>query len=115
MHTFQNTLAAESVFVHLKSKTLIVTDMAFNIRSSDFKSSFERLILGKWNGILDTFGPSKLAKNLAARNRKEVATALRKIATFDFERVVVNHGEIVENDGKRRFLEGFNKTYGNLI
>lgn len=112
--SFEGTLAAESVFVHRASRTLIVTDMAFNVSASDFTRPIEKLLFGKWNGILDVFGPSKLTKNVAARDRGAVAAALRKLGALDFDRVVMSHGRIVESNGKRLFFEGYRRIYGEL-
>jgi hypothetical protein len=112
--SFLNTLAGESVFIHKASRTLIVTDMTFNLTSTDFKSEIEKLVFGKWNGILDQFGPSQLTKHIAARNRKSVGTALKKIAAQDFDRVIMSHGKIVETEGKQKFLAGYQRVYGVL-
>jgi hypothetical protein len=112
--SFNKSMVGESVFVHLASGTLIVTDLAFNMTSSDFKTPVERLI-GKWNGILDQFGPSKLTKHVFARNRENVKEALRKISAFEFDRVIMNHGKTVEKDGKQRLLDGYKRVYGFSI
>lgn len=109
--SFLNSLASESIFIHHRSKTLLVTDMAFNMASGDFKNPIERPLIGKLNGILDQFGPSILTKFVAARSKKDVAIALAKIGSHDFERVIVSHGKIVEKNGKKRFLEAYSKRY----
>ncbi|MEO5971020.1 MAG: DUF4336 domain-containing protein [Bdellovibrionia bacterium] len=112
--SFLDTLAGESVFIHKASGTLIVTDMTFNLTSADFKSGIERFIFGKLNGILDQFGPSQLTKLVAARNRDSVGAALKKITAQDFDRVIMSHGQIVETEGKKKFLAGYQRVYGVL-
>jgi hypothetical protein len=110
--SFDKTLVGESVFVHIASKTLIVTDLAFNMKASDFKNPWERRIFGEWNGILEVFGPSKLTRWVAARNRDHVGSVLKKLKKHEFERVIMNHGHILEKDGKKRFLESYRRIYG---
>lgn len=104
----------ESVFVHRVSKTLIVTDLAFNLRPEDFKNPFERYVMGRWNRLFDGLGPSRLTK-LIVRNRKTVSAFLEKVAAQDFDRVIMNHGRIVDTDGKRQFLAGYERVYGKFL
>lgn len=109
--SFEKTMAHESVFVHPASRTLILTDMAFNLSAVDFKRPVEKLIFGKWNGILDAFGPSRLTRLLVARDRSAVRRALKQIAEHDFDRVIMSHGRLVESGGREKFLEGYRRVY----
>lgn len=89
-------LTTEAVFCHRPSRTLILTDTAFNIprRSRGWTRILARLL-----GVLGKLGPSRTFK-LSLRDR---ATARRSLVTFlgwDFERVIVSQGEIYEGDGK---------------
>ena len=87
---------AETVFLHRKTRTLILTDLAFNLRAP--RPPFERVvlrILGAW----DCFGPSRIARSFI-RDKKQVRRDLDRILAWDFERVVLTHGEIVEKGGR---------------
>lgn len=110
--SFLNTLASESLFLHLESKTLIVTDMIFNMHEDDFKNPMERLFLGKWNGLFEGLVPSRITKFLAARSKSEVMRTLKELSQFDFENVIMSHGKIVTSGAKKIFFSGYAKRYG---
>ena len=85
----------ETVFLHRKSRTLILTDLAFNLRAP--RPLFERgmlRVLGAW----DHFGPSRVAKSFM-RDKKRLRADLDRILAWDFDRVVLTHGEIIEKGG----------------
>ncbi len=109
---FAKNFAAESAFIHLESRTLILTDMAMNLSSADFKNSIEKTVFGKWNGILDFFGPSRITKYVVARDRESLKQAFAAINAFDFDRVIVSHGSIVETNGKQRLIDGYAERFG---
>lgn len=110
--SFTKTFLSESAFIHRESKTLILTDMAFNVKAEDFKNPIEKLILGQWNGILDQFGPSRLCRYVAASNKHAVREGLRQIKAEDFHSVIVSHGAIVTENAKSRFIDSYNRRYG---
>ena len=98
-------IAAESVFIHTLSSTLVICDMAFNMDPSKF-TGFEKSLM-KWNRIGSGFGPSRLAEHFFIRDKALASRSFQKIAGHPFERIIVNHGEIIENDAKAQFLNGF--------
>jgi len=93
----------EIVFFHQKSKTLIVTDLVFNVE--DVRSTVIRL-LNKLNGIHKRFGPSRLFR-LLIRDRKSFKNSFTKIMEWDFERIILTHGDVVESRGKERMKRAF--------
>ena len=94
----------EVVFFHGQSRTLLLTDLAFNVRSAE--GAIARLGL-KLFGVYGRFGSSRLEKRVLFRDRKAVRASLDHILAWDFDRIVVTHGEIVESGGRGLFLEAF--------
>lgn len=94
----------EVVFFHQKTKTLIVTDLAVHIRHS--KSFFTKLCLTLM-GAYGNFGWSAIEKFMFIRDKRAFRCSIERVLEFDFERVIMAHGDIVENDGKRLFSAAF--------
>lgn len=86
----------EVVFLHQASGTLILTDLAFHIRHSD--SWFTRLFM-RLNGAYGHFGPSRIFRTLV-RDRTALRSSLMHLQGWDFDRVIVTHGEILDQGGK---------------
>ena len=86
----------EAVFFHRTSRTLILTDLAFHIRQSD--SWFTRLFM-HLNGAYGHFGPSRIFRTLV-KDRAALRSSLDRMQQWDFDRVIVAHGDVLERDGK---------------
>jgi hypothetical protein len=93
----------EVVFLHRASRTLVVTDLCFNVRHSD--SVATRLFM-RANGAWGRFGPSRLLRSLV-RDRPALRASLERILAWDFDRVVVTHGEVLERGGPDALRAGF--------
>ncbi|MGB3514160.1 MAG: DUF4336 domain-containing protein [Microcoleaceae cyanobacterium] len=93
----------EYVFFHGKSKTLIVTDIAFY-----FDENFPLImnLLTKIMGGYKKLRPSFL-EQLGTKEKEKVKQSVLKILEWDFIRVIVAHGSIVEDDAKQKFKEGY--------
>ena len=94
----------EVVFFHPQSKTLVLTDLAFYITSerSLFTCLFFRL-----NGVYDKFGPSRIFKHFILKNKSEFKKSLNCILAWDFDRIIISHGKLIEKDGKDIFADAF--------
>lgn len=93
----------ENAFLHHASRSLHLTDAAFNIRDPKglMAGFFFRLF-----GTYRRFAVSKLFLRYV-KDRRAFEDALRRLMALDFDHVVPSHGEPVENDGKARLLEAF--------
>ncbi|MDJ0531096.1 MAG: DUF4336 domain-containing protein [Xenococcaceae cyanobacterium MO_207.B15] len=93
----------EVVFYHRESKTLILTDTAFN-----FDRSFPWItqLAAKLMGSYDNLRPSLLEK-LVIEDKQKVKTSVEKILNWDFQRVIMAHGSIVENNAKKQLKKGY--------
>ena len=93
----------EVVFFHPGSRTLLLTDLAFNMRQVD--GSIARFAL-KLMGGYGRFGPSRLARSFF-KDRPALRVSLDRILAWDFDRIVVAHGEVVESGGRGLFEEAY--------
>ena len=98
-------VAAESAILHRSSGTLILCDMAFNMNPDRF-APFERIIMG-WNRVGKGFGPSRLATSFFIKDRKLAGQSFKEISELNFDRVIVNHGDIIVSGGKSEYCKGF--------
>ena len=92
----------EVVFFHRPSRTAIFTDLVFNV-PANFKDAwlFYTIVGGR-----GSFGPHRLIR-LAIRDRKAARESVAKILEWDFDRVIVTHGDVLESGGKPKFAEAF--------
>ena len=98
-------------FFHLESHTLVLTDTAFN-----FDESFPPLtqLAARVIGGYKNLSPS-LLERFATKETDKVKQAVQKVLAWDFERVIMAHGSIIENDGKQRFREGYERFLGTSL
>ena len=99
----------EAAFVHKPSRTLILCDLAFHLE--DVFSGLERSIM-KWNLVGVRFGPSKLTRILFATNKIMLKESYESLFAFDFDRVIVNHGEVLETGGKELLRASVREVFG---
>jgi hypothetical protein len=93
----------EVVFFHRASRTLLLCDLAFNFGEGTATPTRLLMMLIRSYG---RFGPSKLDPFLI-RDRKLARESLERILAWDFDRVVVAHGDVLESGGRRALREGY--------
>jgi hypothetical protein len=93
----------EYVFCHRPSGTVILTDTAFNFGP---ESHWLIQALAKAAGIDQKLQPSTLER-WALRDRDAAIATIQTMLSWDFDRVIMAHGSIVETDGKRRLRKGY--------
>lgn len=86
----------EFVFIHKPSRSLIVTDLCFNM--TDSKGFGAWLILNIF-GTYRKFGVSSLFLK-GVKDRSAFMNSLAKIFAHDFDNIIVSHGELVQGDAK---------------
>ncbi|WP_035990965.1 DUF4336 domain-containing protein [Leptolyngbya sp. KIOST-1] len=98
----------EWVFFHSASRTLILTDTAFC-----FDESFPWLtqLVTKVGGGYKYLSPS-LLERVATTEKAKVKAAVEQVLGWDFERVIVGHGRVVDRDGKAQFKRGYENFLG---
>jgi len=89
----------ETLFLHDKSRSLIATDLIYNIGSdSDLLEQLWYLVFGAFGnpGVLRYH--RKLIKD-----PKAFRESLDHVLTWDFDRIIMSHGHIIEHDAKNTF------------
>lgn len=101
----------ECVFFHRESHTLVLTDTAFHFDESfPLITQLAARVLGGYKELR----PS-LLEQLATQEREKVKQSVQKVLNWDFRRVIMAHGSIVETDTKRRFKEGYEWFLGKSL
>jgi|TARA_Y100000310_G_scaffold277758_2_gene295761 hypothetical protein len=101
----------ESVFLHRKTESLIVTDLIQN-HSDDRPSGFAGLVT---RFMLEPIGfkgkcvAPPLKMGFMIKDKPQFKSFIEKLRRWDFVRIVVTHGEIIETDAKEIFLELTNR------
>ena len=93
----------EVVFLHRASRTLIMCDLAFNFGP---RAAAPTRLLMKLLRSYGRFGPSKLDP-LFIRDRRAARQSLERILAWDFDRVVVAHGDVLESGGRAALRQGY--------
>jgi hypothetical protein len=102
-HLFKGATALnEVVFFHRSSRSAIFTDLVFNV-PADFKDAW---LFYTVVGARGRFGHHRLVR-LAIRDRKAARESVAKILEWDFDRVIVTHGDVLESGGKAKFAEAY--------
>jgi hypothetical protein len=93
----------EVVFFHPASRSLLLADLAFNLRPP--APLFTALAM-RANGAWGRFGPSRVCRKFMA-DTSAVRASLDRILAWDFDRIIVGHGRNIETGGKQVFREAF--------
>ena len=93
----------ESVFLHRATRTLVLTDLVFNLGAE--ATGLTRILL-KLNNAHGRFGPTRIM-GLFTRDKAALLDSVRFLLGWDFERVVMSHGGVVETGGKALIRQAF--------
>jgi hypothetical protein len=98
----------EHVFFHRPSRTLIAADLIFNYRKAP--SLWTKLLLYPAMGLHHAPGMSKRFRS-AITDKNAFRNSLERMFEWDFERIIVGHGQVIESNGKKIAREMF-RSYG---
>lgn len=90
---------------------MILTDLAFYF---DESSSFTAQLITKLFGGYKQLRPSPLEK-IATPDKEQVKLSIQRILTWDFDRVIMAHSNILSSDAKRQFQLGYQWFLGMSI
>jgi uncharacterized protein DUF4336 len=97
-------LMNEVVFFHRATRTLLLTDLAFHVQPGvRGRAKLFHWLVGAAPG---RFGPHRIIRT-GIRDRGAARRSLAKILEWDFDRVVVAHGSVLESGGRARLREAF--------
>lgn len=86
----------EVVFFHPDSRTLIVTDLTLNILNPQGLMTNVHLFV---HGAHKRFAASRIVK-MMIKDKAAFEESVAMIMSWDFDRVIMNHGEVVPGGGK---------------
>jgi hypothetical protein len=95
-HLVRGLRLQEVVLFHRPSRTLVLTDLCFNVQRSP--SSFARAFF-RANGMWRRFGPSRIVRQLGVSDRTAFRGSLERVLRWEFERILPGHGDVVESGG----------------
>jgi hypothetical protein len=97
-------LVSEVAFLHRPSRSLILVDACFHIGHCERARD-------RWawrlNGVYRRLGPSWTARVGLLRGRARVADFVERLCRWDFDRVVVAHGDVAESTGPAALRAAF--------
>lgn len=98
----------EIVFFHRVSRTLLLTDLVFNVTQPP------NFMLGLflWINQSKGLGMSRLMR-LMLRDRAAARESLERLFEWDFDRVIMSHGEVVETSAKPELRASFGWLLGD--
>ena len=101
----------ECVFFHAASRTLILTDAALHIDGSfPLMTQLATRVIGGYRNL----SPS-LLERIATTEKEKVRRSIEKILRWDFERVIMAHGSVIEQNGKAQLKQGYERFLGQLF
>jgi glyoxylase-like metal-dependent hydrolase (beta-lactamase superfamily II) len=100
----------EFVFLHRASRTLLCADLVFNIH--DIPNLATHIVL--WLvGARRRFTQTRSERWLMVKDREAYAESVSKVLEWDFDRVVMGHGRVVDTGGHRRLAEAVSWAVGD--
>ena len=94
----------EVVFFHPTSRTLVLTDLCVNFPPTEsFWLRFYRKWIQNYEG---TLAMPRIIK-LMVSDREALRSSCDRILRWDFDRVTVTHGEVLESGGREKFENAF--------
>ncbi|MDA9951651.1 DUF4336 domain-containing protein [Oligoflexaceae bacterium] len=94
----------EVVFYHEPSQTLVVTDVGIHI--CEDSPLLTRLVF-KLIGGYRHFGWTAVEKIFLIKNKKAFNSSIDKVLKWDFDKIILSHGQPVLGDGKAVFKKAF--------
>ena len=90
---------------HHASRTLILSDLAFNIHSAGRTARW----LLRFNDAWQKFGPTRLQRAMVMKNNRALQEFCQWAIARDFEQISVSHGTIVSEDVQQVFQHAFRR------
>jgi hypothetical protein len=93
----------EVVFFHSATRTLILTDLAFNIPTETARKS--PLFYMLWD--VGHFGPHRFVRLRGIRDWEAARNSVERILRWDFDRIILSHGDVLDEGGREHFAGAF--------
>ena len=93
----------EVIFHHPASRTLVCTDVVTNVHRG---VGLPARVLFRANGALGAFRVGRFER-LLIRDRRLARRTVDRILGWDFDRVIMAHGDVLDTGGRRALAESF--------
>jgi len=109
-HYFAGFKNKDIAFLHAPSKTLITADLIFNLPGTEQYAKVNKNIKVPIFGTITPYGKVHkfLLGNLAV-DATLMAKDAKIVSEWDFERIIMCHGDVIETDGKKAWVEAYSK------
>ncbi|TNY19006.1 hypothetical protein DMC30DRAFT_418305 [Rhodotorula diobovata] len=97
-------------FLHAPTKTLIEADLLLNLPPTEqYSRSSSRSSLPFLSNMMKpgSTAHKRFLHHLASTDKKEMADAARKVAGWDFDRIIPCHGDVIETGGKKAWTDTY--------
>ncbi len=93
----------EVVFFHPASRSVIFSDLIFNVPAEDASKA---RVFNWLTGAAGHFGPHRLIRRMIS-DRQAARASVEKILQWNFDRVVVSHGNVLDSGGRDKVRAAF--------
>ncbi len=98
----------EVAFFHPSSRTLILTDLIFNVPKG---RTWGVPLVSQLMGASGRFGPHRFIRWMI-RDQQAARASLGFILRWDFDRIILAHGDVVETGGRQKLRDAFGFILG---
>lgn len=107
-----NKLIWEVAFFHKPSKALILTDLIENF--TDETPNVNWVLMLWWKAVFRMWNNPKPAPEyqMGWRDKSAARKSLLRILEWDFDRIILAHGDLIETNAKERAVEAWKKPLG---
>ncbi len=104
-----NKLIWEVAFYHRASKTLLLTDLIENF--TDQTSNVNWVLKLWWKAVFHMWDNPKPAPEyqMGWKDKAAARKSLQRILDWDFDKIIMAHGDLIETDAKERAAEAWKK------
>ncbi len=96
-------LMDEVVFFHRPSRTLILCDLCECVHAD---APLGWRVMGRLAGIYEHYGPP-IDMRMSFRDRAALRRFVNRVLEWDFDRIVLSHGNLVHEAGREIFRKGY--------
>ncbi|GAA5916282.1 uncharacterized protein JCM6883_001443 [Sporobolomyces salmoneus] len=100
-------------FYHAPTKTMIEADLLMNLPPHEqYSKTSQRSSIPFLDHVTPGSGvQQKMLWYLISKNKQEMSRAAKEVAGWDFDRVIPCHGDVIEPNGKKAWLD----TYAHFL
>ena len=107
---YGSSIMEEVIFLHKKSKTLILGDLIENFDENHFSGI--KKIIAKWVGILAPNGKAPVDLRFTF-NKKTAGESFNRMMEWNFEKIILSHGIWIKENGKEFAKKSFRWVKNN--